>query len=229
MRVKIIFFFAFLNICAYSQKQNSSIGFIENKGQIVDQKGKQNKGILYLLNTPGINVQIKKNGFSYDIYEIIKSPIKEKENLNSSIISNDPDNAPKYRLKRKNHRIDIDFINSNQNIELITEDKSSDYDNYYNIPNYPNGVTNVYRYKKIKYKNIYNNIDVDFFIPKDTTKAVEYNFVIKPGGKVSDIKMKFSGTKTELIDNKIKMDVRFGQMEETLPLVGLKMKVKKNL
>ncbi|WP_395046157.1 T9SS type B sorting domain-containing protein [Flavobacterium sp.] len=218
MRLKIILFFVFLNICAYSQKQKPSIGFIENKGQIIDQKGKQNKDVLYLLNTHGLNVQLKRNGFSYDIYEIIKSPIKEKEVLNPSILSNNLNNIPKYNLKRKNHRIDIDFINSNQNVELITEDKSSDYDNYYNIPNFPNGVTNVYKYKKIKYKNLYNNIDVDFFIPKDTTKAVEYNFVIKPGGKVSDIKMKFNGAKTELIDNKIKMYIRFGQMEETLPL-----------
>ena len=49
--------------------------FIENKGQIVDQNGKPNDNVLYLLNTSGLNVQLRKDGFAYDTYEI-----KQKEN-----------------------------------------------------------------------------------------------------------------------------------------------------
>jgi gliding motility-associated-like protein len=41
--------------------------------------------------------------------------------------------------------------------------------------------------------------------------------VVHPKGKISDIQLKFSGAKTELIDNKIRIQVRFGAMEETLP------------
>ncbi|MEO8235087.1 MAG: T9SS type B sorting domain-containing protein [Flavobacterium sp.] len=221
MRLKIILFFFILNICAYSQKQKSSIGFIENKGQIIDQKGKQNKGVLYLLNTPGLNVQIKKNGFSYDIYETKKHPLSKKELDNrytSELSKEDTIRNPNYTLEYIYHRIDIDFVNSNKMVELVADEKSIDYDNYYNVVNTPHGITNVYKYKKIKYKNLYNNIDVDFFIPKDTTKAVEYNFIVNKGGKISDIQLKFNGVKTNLIGNKIKMNVRFGQMEETLPL-----------
>jgi hypothetical protein len=36
-------------------------------------------------------------------------------------------------------------------------------------------------------------------------------------GKISDIQLKFNGATTELIDNKIRMSVRFGEMDETLP------------
>jgi hypothetical protein len=36
---------------------------------------------------------------------------------------------------------------------------------------------------------IYPNIDVVFSIPK--TKTVEYNFVVHPKGKISDIQLKF--------------------------------------
>jgi hypothetical protein len=47
---------------------------------------------------------------------------------------------------------------------------------------------------------------------------VEYNFVVHPKGKISDIQLKFSGAKTELIDNKIRIQVRFEKVvEETLP------------
>jgi len=49
-------------------KSNSA--FIENKGQIIDQNLNPNPGVLYLLNTPGFNVQLRKGGFSYDLYRI---------------------------------------------------------------------------------------------------------------------------------------------------------------
>lgn len=52
------------------KQQNSKTAFIENKGQIIDQKNKPNPAVLYLLNTPGFNVQLRRDGFSYDLYEI---------------------------------------------------------------------------------------------------------------------------------------------------------------
>ena len=66
-------------------------------------------------------------------------------------------------------------------------------------------------------KNIYQNIDVVFFKPDDSTKAIEYNFIINPGGKISDIKLKFNGAKTKLKDGKLSMNLRFGEMQEKIP------------
>lgn len=217
MRLKIIFLFIIFSTSIYSQNHKTEKGFIENKGQIIDQNGKPNKNVLYLLNTRGLNVQIKKNGFSYDIYETEEKQSKKSKLDLFEIIENKKE--PKIPKKKyKFHRIDIDFKDSNPNVEIIATEKSLDFENYYNIPNKPEGITQVHRYKKITYKNLYKNIDVDFFVPNDNAKPVEYNFKIKPGGKISDIKMKFNGVKTELIDNKIKIKVRFGQMEETIPM-----------
>lgn len=220
MRRIFFLFILFYSIISFGQKNSKTIGFIENKGQIIDQKGKENKAVLYLLNTPGLNIQLKKNAFSYDVYETKNIPLTKADKAlygNSNGIDK-IDKIQKYSTEYKYHRIDIDFLNSNTNVQLVAEEKSSDYDNYYNVTHAPEGITNVHKYQKVTYQNIYNNIDVVFFIPKDTTKVVEYNFIVKPGGKVSDIQLKFNGAKTELADNKIKMKVRFGQMEETLPL-----------
>ena len=207
-----------ISFFSFGQKHTSSIGFIENKGQIVDQKGKENKGVKYLLNANGLNVQLRQNGFSYDVYEVEKIPLTKTDKEFYSLDSKEKDNKPDFSTKINFHRIDIDFLNSNKNIQLLAEEKSADYDNYYNVLHAPDGITNVHKYQKVTYKNIYNNIDVVFFIPKDSTKVVEYNFIIKPGGKVSDIQLKFNGAKTDLIDNKIQMNLCFGQMEETIPL-----------
>ncbi len=194
----LLFFFS------YSFGQDKSIGFIENKGQIVDEYGRTNFKVVYLLNTNGLNVQLRKEGFSYDVYEPESNVLHGKS-------QSDP-------IQYNFHRIDIDFLNSNPDAVLKAEGKSADYDHYYTNPAFPAGVLYVHKYNKIVYQDIYPAIDVVFFIPQDKEKPVEYNFIIRPGGNISDIKLKFGGAKTRLAGNKIKMNLRFGTMEEVIPL-----------
>jgi gliding motility-associated-like protein len=220
VNLKLLFIILLITVFSFAQNKNKTIGFKENNGQIVDQNGKPNNDVKYLLNSGGLNVQLRKNGFSYDVYEAKKHPIKHSHDEQKKPLpfpSKDNQGLPDYTLEYKYHRIDIDFVNSNPKVELVTEQKSKDYDNYYNIPNKPEGIVGVHQYKQITYKNIYPNIDVVFSVPKDTLKTVEYNFVVHPKGKISDIQLKFSGAETELVNNKIRMTVRFGEMEETLP------------
>ena len=42
--------------------------YIENKGQICDQDGKPNRDVKYLIVRPGLNIQLRTNGFAYDSY-----------------------------------------------------------------------------------------------------------------------------------------------------------------
>lgn len=230
MKALALLFFSLFFSLTFSQVKNNSTGFIENKGQIVNQKNKPNPSVKYLLNTNGLNVQLREKGFSYDVYEIEKIPLTKKDKEFHSFNPNFDDRikTPDYSLKYNFHRIDIDFLNANQNVKLIAEEKSKDYDNYYNVAHDRNGITNVHKYKKVTYQNIYNQIDVVFFIPNDSTKAVEYNFIVKPGGKISDIQLKIEGGKNELVENKIRMQLRFGQMEETIPMSWIEQGNSKN-
>lgn len=218
-KLYLFLLFSFYAITFSQQKKQpeSNFQFYENKGQIVDEKGNNNSNVKFLFNSKGLNVQIKKEGFSYDVYEIEKTKKKrksKKENLSSTI---DRKQKDEFDYKFKFHRVDIDFLNANKNPEIIAEGKSTDYENYYNIPNKPEGVTEVYRYQKVIYKNIYPNVDLVFFKPKDTAKTIEYNFIIHPKGKISDIKLKFKGAKTKLKDGKLSMNLRFGEMQENIP------------
>ncbi|WP_374442855.1 T9SS type B sorting domain-containing protein [Epilithonimonas sp.] len=202
-------------INSFGQKKNNEFSFYENKGQIIDQNGKANPDVKYLLNSPGLNVQIKENGFSYDVYEVEIKEIrknKTKENILDQI------KRSSYKeVKNKYHRIDINFVDSNKNVKIIAEGKSDDYENYYNVPGKKEGVSFVHRYRKVTYKNLYNNIDLVFFKPEDSTKPVEYNFLVHPDGKISDIKMRFTGAKTKLKDGILSMNLRFGEMHENIP------------
>jgi hypothetical protein len=163
MKGKLLLFFFTCTLTLFSQNKNHSIGFIENKGQIVDQKGKPNDAVKYLLNTNGLNVQIRKNGFSYDIYETKKHKLSKKEIAKQNPfpdLPNEKVKLPDYKLEYIYHRIDIDFLNSKNEVKIIAEEKSSDYDNYYNVIGKPDGVLNVHKYQQITYQNIYPNIDV---------------------------------------------------------------------
>ena len=50
-------------------RASTSIGFIENKGQLSDQSGHPNPAVKYLLTGNGINIQCRTNGFSYDTWQ----------------------------------------------------------------------------------------------------------------------------------------------------------------
>lgn len=207
----LIFYF----LCSLSFAQTSHVnGFFENKGQVVDQNGKPNDKVKFLLSTPGLNVQLRQSGFSYDVYE---RQLKRNEEakavyLNPSLKATTAHQVIPYSF----HRIDIDFDRCNPNAQIIPEGRSADYDHYYNV-SAAGGVNYVHRFQQVTYKNIYNNIDVVFLIPQDKSKPVEYNFIVYPGGKISDIRLRFKGAKTTLAAGKIRMDLRYGSMEETLP------------
>lgn len=217
-KLLLLIFLLHFGISAFAQKlkNNTEYPFHENKGQIIAQDGKENPAVKFLFNGNGLNVQIKKEGFSYDVYEIIKV---EKNSSRKNTTNNFPKigKEPDFDLKYKYHRVDVNFVGANKNPEIIAEGKSASYNNFYNLPNKPEGITKVHQFEKIIYKNLYENIDLVFFKPEDTLKPIEYNFIVNPGGKISDIQLKFKGAKTKLKDGKLSMDLRFGEMQENIP------------
>lgn len=231
---KILFFFSlFFCTILFGQKKfqkNNEYHFYENKGQIVDQNGNENKDVKYLFHSAGLNVQLRSNGFSYDVYETVK---KNNPNFRKKADNELPEKLAylnrEFNYEKLIHRIDIEFLNSNKNATIITQGKSSDYENYFNLEHNPDGITNVHRYQKIIYKNIYNAIDLIFFKPNDTLKPVEYNFIINPGGKISDIKMKFYGAPTLLKEGKLMMNLRFGDLYEKIPNSWIQDRNKKDI
>ena len=107
MKEKLLLLFILLITPLFAQNKNQSIGFKENKGQIIDQKGKANPAVKYLLNSNGLNVQLKKNGFSYDIYETKKHPVRHRieEKRSFSSLDYNKEKTPDYTLEYVFHLI----------------------------------------------------------------------------------------------------------------------------
>ena len=79
-RLLILLFFLFFGGEALLAQDvpDRKLLFIENKGQIIDQFGNPNPEVRFLLNMKGFNVQLRQNGFSYDIYQIEKEGQKHE-------------------------------------------------------------------------------------------------------------------------------------------------------
>jgi hypothetical protein len=60
---KITLSFLLIALSSFAQNSKQTIGFKENKGQIIDQNGKPNDAVKYLLNSAGLNVQLKRMDF----------------------------------------------------------------------------------------------------------------------------------------------------------------------
>jgi hypothetical protein len=72
--------------------------FIENKGQIIDQNNRPNPAVLYLLNTPGMNVQLRRGGFSYDLYRISINEFRMMNWLTTACNPNNPGPGIRHRI-----------------------------------------------------------------------------------------------------------------------------------
>ena len=162
-----------------------SLGFIENKGQIVDQDNKTNSDVKYLLSIPGLNVQLKANSFSYDAYTAEFKKVKNIDNLPFG----EPD-----QVRFSFHRIDIEFIGANPSPRIITEEPGNDYLTFYTRGTSEAGATFVNHYGKITYKDLYPGIDLVFLAEPGSNKPVEYHFIVNPGADLTLIRWKYNGS-----------------------------------
>jgi len=207
----------FISFSVFANKQQD--GFIENKGQIVDQNNQSNSDVLYLLSRSGINLQLKKNSFSYDTWTV---EWKQRESTeHERILYKDFPDVLKDRLSYavyNFHRVDIELTGANSTPEVNAENPFSDIFNYYVNDK---EVTGVKQYSKIIYKDIYPHIDLEFFIRNNIKQGepdFEYQFIVHPGGNTEDIRLKYSGSNgTQLLNGKIVVSVAHGQFSEKIP------------
>lgn len=226
MKPKLLALFLFLSTITLAQQHKAAAfkkpdkGFIKNYGQVVDQNSIPNDAVRYLLNTKGLNVQLRASGFSYDVYER-KTQAAPFDWLGYTTDIFKPQNRfqPKDSVQTSLsfHRVDIDFLDTSNDLKIQEYERGSTYYNYYNVPNCQEGITHVPFYKRIVYKNLYRGIDLEFIIPEDQSKPVEYNFKVQPGSNLANIKMQIKGAPVALKNNRLELSLAQGILHETIP------------
>jgi len=190
-----------------------STGFIENKGQIKDQNGRAPSDVRYIFLGHNFNLVLKEGGFSYELFQCdSKQSISEADGSTSPVTGEDGFAVPETKVTME--RFDASFVNASKNMEIAAEEKSSSYYNYY-LGNTSKPVTQVHSYKKVCYQNIYPKIDLVFTMSGENGKQLEYEYIVHPGGNVSDIKVQYRTPEgIELKDGSVMISGRLGFVKE---------------
>lgn len=199
------------------QKSNV-IGFVENKGQILDQNHKVNSTVLYSLSLPGMNVELKNNGFSYDtwIIEETKATASHKNLITLNGIKEPRKQTYKF------HRVDVLFPGSNPNCQIVSEQKGADNLWYSAVGGSQNGIM-VNHFGKVTYKELYPGIDLEFIAKAGANKPVEYNFILHPGADASLIRIAYQGALNAILKNgELEFKLAHGTLKERIPASWIK-------
>jgi hypothetical protein len=175
---------------------HSTYGFLQNKGQITNENGKINNDVLFIYEDKGFKCQLRKNGFSYEIYHM------EYQKTPTAMV--DYKGLPEFARYRPeitfhSHRIDINFINSNPYPRVSYFGESEDYYNFYYPHTGNNGATGVRHYEQVTYTDIYPGIDIRFKIIEN---GIKYDIIIHPGANPEDIQMLYSGVDDMHLESK---------------------------
>ncbi|MNJ95337.1 Beta-propeller repeat protein [compost metagenome] len=111
------------------------------------------------------------------------------------------------------YRMDVKLIGANPNARII-KGKPAAFKEQYHIGD----LKKVARtFEKIIYKDIYPNIDWVFYF--NSAGKLEHDFVIKPGGEVSDIKLEYQGANSLKIDldGNLIASTMYGTIKEPKP------------
>lgn len=201
--------------------------FTENKGQVTssDIKYYGHQGGVYLYCKPGtISFVFTKTENDDKISEatgttegeLKESPFKKGAPVPTSSGGGfDPMNQ--HLSKTTTNRADLVLLNSNPNAQILASDKQEYYENYYTTGDADHGITDVHTFKTVTYKDIYPHIDM---ILHAKESGMKYEFIVHPGGKVSDIQMQWNGLQNMQMteDGGIKYAMALGEMQEGKPV-----------
>ncbi|HKK38080.1 MAG TPA: SBBP repeat-containing protein, partial [Cryomorphaceae bacterium] len=143
----------------------SADSFVINKGQIRTTAGDINHAVKYLwTSNQGLNVQFKSTGLSFDTYQRCAE--------DGSVLF---------------HRMDLDFIGANGDVDLLARNRS---DQELNVIKGNKQYENIGLYEELIYKNVYKHIDI---VAHSGSTHFKYDFILKEGADANDIRMEYKG------------------------------------
>ncbi len=152
--------------------------FIENKGQF-NTSIKSNDKVFFAFENGEEKIYFTNTGV---VYKHIKRFMVSEDQKEAA------EKGKSLKLKPDvNCFVEMKWANANPNIEIESNEKTNYYFTY--------GAKELisYGYKKIIYKNVYNDIDIEYIIPVDKGYGIKYSVIVHPGGNPSEIKMVYSG------------------------------------
>ncbi|HRJ30130.1 MAG TPA: SBBP repeat-containing protein [Cyclobacteriaceae bacterium] len=197
--------------------------FEEINGQLSDTEGNVRSDILFLLKDKGMNVYFTKNGIYYQWHyteELLEGTFRISEATGKPITKESkPFNRIDDLVERPatfihRYRVDMQWNNSNPEVELIAEGAFNDHKNYYTAKN-SESITGVKSYATLTYRNLYPGIDVVYHIKEGHLK---YDVHVHAGADLNLLSYSYSGALPALTNGKLRIETPYGFLEEQQPV-----------
>ncbi|MFL5754113.1 MAG: beta strand repeat-containing protein, partial [Bacteroidia bacterium] len=212
---------------SWSMSFENSKAFIENKGQF--HTGDANEQVLYAYDNGGTMIYFTAKGVSYSFikcWKKEKGDEKEKarekyyEQMRGFKSAEDflEHEKEERRMEVRSDRISFYWENANVNSKVEVSEPTSEYFSYTFKDNDGNWKNEnfISGFKKLTYKNIYPNIDVEYtFHPQE---GIKYALILNPGADISQVKMHY-GDNVKLLDNgDLHIHTKFGDIIDHAPI-----------
>ncbi|MFX0205459.1 MAG: SBBP repeat-containing protein [Candidatus Hodarchaeota archaeon] len=177
--------------------------FIPNEGQ-VDEKA------LFYAKTSRYTLWLTEEGLVFDSVK----RIKKGENESRLQHPKDRNNPEGFTFERDVSR--LVFLNSKKNPEVVPVDRTEHKVNYFIGKDKSKWRTGIQTSGAVLYKELYRDIDLRVY---GIEKQIEYDFIVRPGGEVSDIGFEYRDVvRTEIDkDGNLVIETKFGELEHAKP------------
>ena len=177
-------------------QSQSTKGFIENKGQIIDNNNNPVPDVLFKSDLPGVDMYLTTNGLTYVFLKYTKEEQKESKNgiVEKMLAAHKPEN-----IKADFARVDIVLKDATIKKENIVTEYPSQEDYRYYLGHCPQGITGVRKYKKVTIKEVYAGIDWIWYVNKDG--VVKYDFEVHPHADLTQIQMQYKWADIKTLNN----------------------------
>jgi len=191
---------------AATAQSHNNIEFVENKGQ-------WDSRVLYKGDVSNGSFIIRNGGFT-----VIQHNPVDFTNLGLFLHGQNPDGTPvnpNQTLTLRSHSYNVDFLNAAADIKTVPSKIIQSYNNYL-VGNDPSKWGQDCKiFQAVTLENVYPNIDVRYYTDNEFLK---YDIIVKPGGDVSKIALKYNGVdKIEVKDKQLVLKTTVGELRESSP------------
>ncbi|MBL7895914.1 MAG: T9SS type A sorting domain-containing protein [Bacteroidia bacterium] len=214
MKLNCVFVFMLFEVLGaislFANSTNNNIPITENNGQVCNQYYQPRKDVLFIGNNESMSFHIRNNGISYQLSKVKtwRKPFSKfnKEPLNKNQLV--PEVLDLYR-------VDINWLNSNENITVLKNEALEGFSNYY-LPQCPEGALNVRSYSGVKLMNVYENVDIHYYSKDGKLKC---DYLVGANTDYKKISFQINGARVRLKKNgNLILETPLGAIEEDAPI-----------
>jgi hypothetical protein len=195
-----------------SETNHHNWAFEENKGQVL---GKDSAEVRFFYKQSPLTIFLRKSGLTYQFSQIHKSKENDDRLFDDHSLETEIKELPLNKIET--YRMDMELVGANPHTEVIKEQASEDYIQYYN-----HNALDVRSYQRIIYRNVYEGIDWVVYLTPALSKGegvLKYDFIVHAGADPSQIKMRIKWAEELRLDEQgnLIMKNRMGEIVEDAP------------